>query len=452
MQQLDSTIVNTAVPTMAASLQVATLSLKSVVTSYTIGLAVFIPLSGWVAERFGTRRVFGLAILLFTLGSLLCGLSVNLPMLVASRVLQGAGAAIMLPVGRLALLLVFPKSEMLRVMNFVIIPALMGPLLGPLMGGLIVHWMPWRMIFLLNLPFGALGLYLVHRYMPDHRDAQIGPFDKLGFLLFGSGIALFSYVLEIFGRHSLPLNAIVILLVLSFILLAGYGWHAQSRREPLLPLGLFRLRTFRVSVAGGFVTRLGVSGMPFLLPLLYQVGLGYSPWQAGLLTMPQAAAAIGMKLLTPKILSQFGHRIVLLGNTVLIGATIMLFSFVQPGTPVWLILGISLLQGSFSALQFTSMNTLAYADTTDAQASDASTIASTAQQLSISIGVACASLVTGWFLGGIEHAASLEFVTALHHAFLTLGAVTIFSSLAFLGLQSHDGNSVSNRVMAKAED
>jgi EmrB/QacA subfamily drug resistance transporter len=447
MQQLDSTIVNTAVPTMAVSLHVATLSLKSVVTSYTIGLAVFIPLSGWVADRFGTRRVFGLAILLFTLGSLLCGLSVNLPMLVASRVLQGAGAAIMLPVGRLALLLVFPKSEMLRVMNFVIIPALMGPLLGPLMGGLIVHWMPWRMIFLLNLPFGALGLYLVHRYMPDHRDAHLGPFDKLGFLLFGSGVALFSYVLEIFGRHSLPINAIVILLVLSFFLLAGYGWHAQSRRDPLLPLGLFRLRTFRASVLGGFVTRLGVSGMPFLLPLLYQVGLGYSPWQAGLLTMPQAAAAIGMKLLTPKILSQFGHRVVLLGNTILIGATILLFSFVQP-----VIVGISLLQGSFSALQFTSMNTLAYADTTDAQASDASTIASTAQQLSLSIGVACASLITGWFLGDLEHAASAEFVTALHHAFLTLGGITIFSSLTFLSLRSNDGNSVSNRAMDKAED
>jgi EmrB/QacA subfamily drug resistance transporter len=333
MQQLDSTIVNTAVPTMAASLKVATLSLKSVVTSYTIGLAVFIPLSGWVAERFGTRRVFGLAVFLFSLGSLLCGLSVNLPMLIASRVLQGAGAAIMLPVGRLALLLAFPKSEMLRVMNFVIIPALLGPLLGPLMGGLIVNWMPWRMIFLLNLPFGALGAYLVHRYMPDYRDAQVGAFDKLGFLLFGSGVALFSYVLEIFGHHSLPTNAIIVLFALSVLLLAGYGWHAQTRTDPLLPLNLFRIRTFCASVVGGFVTRLGISGMPFLLPLLYQVGLGYAPWQAGLLTMPQAAAAIGMKLVTPKILLQFGHRTVLLANTACIGGMIMIFSIVQPGTP-----------------------------------------------------------------------------------------------------------------------
>lgn len=451
MQQLDATIVNTAVPTMAASLKVASLSLKSVVTSYTIGLAVFIPLSGWVADRYGTRRVFGLAVFLFTLGSLCCGLSLNLGMLIASRVLQGAGAAIMLPVGRLALLLTFPKSELLRVMNFVIIPALLGPLLGPFMGGVIVHWMPWRMIFLLNLPFGVLGLYLVHRFMPNHRDSNIGRFDTRGFFLFGAGVALFSYVLEIFGQHGLPLPAIGVLLALSLVLLGAYGWHAQRSNEPLLPLNLFDIRTFRVSVVGGFVTRLGISGMPFLLPLLYQIGLGYAPWQAGLLTMPQAAAAIGMKLITPGILARFGHRAVLLVNTALIGMMIMVFSLVRPGTPVWVILLMSLLQGSFSALQFTSMNSLAYADTTDAQASDASTTASTAQQLSISVGVATASLVTGWFLGGISHSDSAQLIGALHHCFLTLGMVTILTTLTFLGLRPDDGNNVSNRVVIREE-
>lgn len=452
MLQLDGTIVNTAVPTMAASLHVASLSLKSVITSYTIGLAVFIPLSGWVADRFGTRRVFGVAVILFTVGSLCCGLSLNLPMLVASRILQGAGAAIMLPVGRIALLLTFPKSEMLRIMNYVIIPALLGPLLGPFLGGLIVHWMPWRMIFLLNLPFGLLGLYLTHRFMPEHRDADIGPFDMRGFLLFGSGVALFSYVLEIFGRHDLPLPAIGAMLVAALVLLLAYGWHAQLRREPLLTLNLFRLRTFRISVVGGFVTRLGISGMPFLLPLLYQIGLGYAPWQAGLLTMPQAAAAIGMKLLTPPILARLGHRVVLLLNTSLIGLTILMFSFVGTGTPVWVILLLSLLQGCFSALQFTSMNTLTFADTTDAQTSDASTIASTAQQLSISIGVACASLITGWFLGGIQRSDSSQLIPALHHAFLTLGLVTMVSAWTFARLRPNDGNSVSNRADTPTEE
>jgi len=444
MQQLDATIVNTAIPTMAASLHVASLSLKAVVTSYTIGLAVFIPISGWVADRFGTRRVFAVAIALFSLGSLLCGLSPSLSWLIISRVVQGVGAAIMMPVGRLALLLTFPKAEILQVMNFVIIPALLGPLLGPFLGGVIVHWMPWRMIFLLNLPFGALGLYLVHRFMPDHRESELARFDWRGFLLFGTGIALLSYVLEIFGEHSLGSRPVVSLLLLSLLLLGGYVWHDQRTPDPLLPLSLFGLRTFRVSVVGGFVTRLGISGMPFLLPLLYQLGMGYEPWQAGLLTMPQGFAAMGMKMLTMPILARLGHRQVLLVNTVLIGAMILVFSRVGPGTPVPVIILLSLLQGSFSALQFTSMNSLAYADTSDKQASDASTMASTAQQLSISFGVAVASLVTGWFLGGVNRADPTLLVSALHQAFLALGLMTILSALAFLGLRPDDGSAVSH--------
>jgi EmrB/QacA subfamily drug resistance transporter len=452
MQQLDATIVNTAVPTMAAGLHVASLSLKSVVTSYTIGLAVFIPLSGWVADRFGTRRVVARAVLLFSIGSLCCGLSVNLPMLIASRVLQGAGAAIMLPVGRLSLLLTFPKSEMLRVMNFVIIPALMGPLLGPFLGGVIVRWMPWRMIFLLNLPVGALGLYLVHRFMPDHRKDAPGRFDRRGFCLFATGVALFSYVLEIFGEHRSPPLVIAGLLLASAALLAAYVRHALGRPEALLPLGIFRLRTFRTSVLGGFATRLGIAGMPFLLPLLYQLGLGYPAWQAGLLTMPQAVAAIAMKLVTSRLLNRLGYRTVLLGNTLCIGLTIMLFSLVGPGTPVWLILGFSFLQGSFSALQFTSMNSLAYADTADAQASDATTIASTAQQMSISFGVACASLVTAWFLAGTGAGSGAGLITALHHAFLVLGGLTLLSALTFCSLRSADGNNLSHRPVLRPVD
>ena len=446
MQQLDATIVNTAIPTMAVSLKVATLSLKAVVTSYTIGLAVFIPVSGWVADRFGTRRVFGIAVALFTLGSLLCGMSPSLSWLIASRVVQGVGAAIMMPVGRLALLVTFPKSEILQVMNFVIIPALLGPLLGPFLGGVIVHWMPWRMIFLLNLPFGVLGLYLVHRFMPDHRESNPARFDWRGFALFGTGIALLSYVLEIFGEHGLSYPPILWLLLASLLLLGGYVWHDQRTPDPLLPLSLFAVRTFRVSVVGGFVTRLGIAGMPFLLPLLYQLGMGYQPWQAGLLTMPQALAAIGMKMLTMPILARLGHRQVLLVNTVLIGGMILVFSQVGRGTPVPVIILLSLLQGSFSALQFTSMNSLAYADTSDKQASDASTIASTAQQLSISFGVATASLVTGWFLGGVNRSDPVLLVTALHHAFLALGAMTILSSLTFLSLQPDDGSAVSHHA------
>ncbi len=436
---------------MARSLDVATLSLKSVLTSYTIAIAVLIPLSGWLADRFGTRRVFGFAVAVFTLGSLACGLSANLPMLVASRILQGIGAAFMMPVGRIALLRTFPKSGIIRAMNFVIIPALLGPLLGPLTGGLIVHWLPWRTIFLINIPIGLLGLWLVKKHMPDHRAAQPDRLDTMGFVLFGSGIALLSWVLEIFGEHDMDMMLVGPLALLSLLLIAGYFWHARRVEQPLLPVNLFRLRTFRVSVAGGFVTRLGIAGMPFLLPLLYQLGMGFTPWQAGLLVMPQAAAAIGMKLLTQRILARFGHRQVLVCNTVLMGLLIAAFSLVGPGTPVAVILLFSIAQGCVSALQFTAMNSLAYADTSDAETSDASTIASTGQQLSISFGIAFASLVTAWFLGGIDRSNAAVIVPALHKAYLLLGSVSVLSAATFLALRRDDGSNVSGHRQAEPE-
>ncbi len=445
MENLDATIVNTAVPTMAANLGVTPLSLKGVLTSYTLCLAVFIPISGWMADRFGTKRVFTWAVSLFTLGSLLCGLALNSPMLVAARVVQGIGGAMMTPVGRLALVRTFPRSEMLTAMNFVVIPALIGPLLGPFAGGMIVHWLPWRTIFFVNLPIGFLGLWLIKHHMPDFRDAAVAPLDRWGFLLFGSGIALLSYVLEIFGEHRLPPGLILALLAVSVGLLATYGWRSRRVINPVLRLSLFEIRTFNVAVLGGIITRLGVGGMPFLLPLLYQIGMGFPAWQAGLLTMPQAIAAITMKMMSKGILARFGHRQVLITNTVLFGATMMVFSLIGPGTPIWCILLLSFTQGFFSALQFTSMNTLVYADITDRDASMANSIASTAQMMALSFGVAFASLLAAWFIGNTPQSASPVFIGALHHSYLALGAVTILSSLVFWRLQPNDGNNVSNR-------
>ncbi|HZP60771.1 MAG TPA: MFS transporter, partial [Opitutaceae bacterium] len=234
MENLDTTIVNTAVPTMSAGLHVPPLSLKTVLTSYTISLAVFIPISGWMADRFGTKRIFALAISLFMLGSLLCGISLNLPMLVASRIVQGAGGAMMTPVGRLALVRAFPRSEMITAMNYVVIPALIGPLLGPFAGGLIVHWLHWRVIFFINLPFGLAGLAMLRRHMPDFRSDGVPPLDWEGFLLFGSGIALLSYVLEIFGEHTLGTSEVVFLLICSCTLLLAYGWHSRQTTAPVL--------------------------------------------------------------------------------------------------------------------------------------------------------------------------------------------------------------------------
>lgn len=452
MEQLDSTIVNTAVPAMADSLHVAPLSLKSVVASYILSLAVCIPVSGWMADRFGTRRVFGSAVVVFTLSSLLCGLALNVPMLVAARILQGMGAAMMMPVGRLAIIRTYPRTELLQAMNFVILPALIGPLLGPTIGGLIVHWLPWRIIFFINIPVGIAALLLIRLHMPDYRGSERRPLDLAGLVLFGSGAALLSWLLEVFGEHDIGATAALLVLLVALALLAGYGWHARSARHPLLRLALFRLRTFRVAVVGGFITRLGLGGLPFLLPLLYQVGLGFPAWQSGLLMMPAAAAAMGMKVISIGILRRFGFRRTLIVNTVLIGVTICLFALVGPATPVLLIALLGLTQGLFNSLQFSSMNSMAYADIAESDSSMASTIASSMQQMSMSFGLACGTLVAGWYLGGLPQTDQLAVTTALHHAFLTLGGLTVVSSLSFWTLRPEDGRNVSRGAVTPVED
>src|SRR5271169_2546825 len=233
MESLDTTILNTAVPAISEALKVAPLSMKSVLASYTLSLAVFIPISGWMADRFGTRRVFASAIGLFTLGSFFCGISSNIHLLVACRILQGCGGAMMVPVGRLTLVRTFAKSELIRTMTFVTIPALIGPMLGPFLGGLIVGYFHWRVIFFVNIPIGLLGLYLVYRHLPDYRAEATPPLDFVGLVLFGSGIALLSYVLEVFGEHTLSGREILGLLAVSILLLAGYGLHATRTAYPM---------------------------------------------------------------------------------------------------------------------------------------------------------------------------------------------------------------------------
>ena len=443
MEQLDSTIVNTAVPAMAASLHVTPLSLKAVVTSYILSLAVCIPVSGWMADRFGTRRVFGVAVAVFILSSILCGVAVNVPMLVAARILQGIGGAMMMPVGRLAIIRTFPKAELLTAMNFVIIPALIVPLLGPTIGGLNVHWLSWREIFFVNVPVGLVALLLIHRHMPDYRGEAPRPLDLIGLVLFGSGTALLSWLLEVFGEHHLDVTSAAILLLLSLSLLAAYVLHARQASFPLLRLALFRVRTFRISVIGGFITRLGIGGLPFLLPLLYQLGLGLPAWESGLLMMPAAAAAMGMKFIAARVLRRYGYRRVLIVNTLMIGVTIGLFSMVVPATPIVLIVLLGLAQGFFNSLQFSSMNSMAYADIETPDSSMASTIASTLQQISMSFGLACGSLIAAWYLGGLPQTDRIAVTYALHHAFLTLAGLTILSSLSFWALRPRDGESVS---------
>lgn len=449
MENLDISILNTAIPVIAQDLGTSALSLKAVLTTYTLALAIFIPVSGWVADRYGTRRVFRMAVALFTLGSLLCGLSTNLHMLVASRFVQGVGGAMMVPVGRIALIRAYPRSEMLTMMNYVVIPALVAPLVGPFIGGFMVHWLPWRSIFFVNIPIGLVGWWMIRRYMPDYRGTKVPPLDGLGMLLFGSGIALLSYVLEVFGEHSWPPVEIALMFLASCTLLLAYALYARRIPDPLLYMPLFLVRTFRISVLGGIITRLGIGGVPFLLPLLYQVGLGYSPLMAGLLTMPLAVAAIGMKIMSGPLLKRFGHRRVLIWNTVLLGINLMLYTFIGIGTPIMVIVLLSLTQGLFSSLQFTCMNSLTYADVRDERASQASSIAGTAQQLALSFGVATASLVAALFLQDVLQTDHARYIAGLHHTFLVLGAFTILSSFIFGRLHVRDGLNVSQHVLRK---
>jgi EmrB/QacA subfamily drug resistance transporter len=445
MESLDTTILNTAVPIVSAALKVAPLSMKSVLASYTLSLAVFIPISGWMADRFGTRRVFASAIGLFTLGSFLCGISANIHLLVACRILQGCGGAMMVPVGRLTLVRTFAKSELIRAMSFVAIPGLIGPMLGPFAGGLIVAHLHWSFIFFVNIPIGIAGLILVYLHMPDYREINTKPLDVLGLVLFGSGVGLLSYVLEIFGDHTLSLDEILGLLAISLTLIAGYGLHATQTAFPLLQLSLFRIRTFRASVSGSFFTRLGIGGLPFLLPLLYQVGLEFTPVQSGLLIMPQAFAAMSTKFLMPRILDRLGYRRVLISNTIILGLLLMLFATVGSGTPVWLIVLQAFCYGAFASLQYTSMNTLVYADIDEPRMSSASSIASTAQQMSISFGVAVAGLITAFFIPDHFRSNPAEMIIGLHEAFLVLGGFTILSTLIFRELKSDDGAAVSRQ-------
>jgi EmrB/QacA subfamily drug resistance transporter len=443
MESLDTTILNTAVPAIAHGLKVPPLSMKAVLASYTLSLAVFIPISGWMANRFGTRRVFASAIGIFTLGSFLCGISNDIHLLVACRVLQGCGGAMMLPVGRLTMVRAFAKSELIGAMSFVAVPGLIGPMLGPLLGGMIIGYFHWSVIFFVNIPIGLIGLYMVYRHLPNYREKRNYPLDIVGLVLFGSGVSLLSYVLEVFGETTLSGREMVGLLTISAALLGAYGLNTMRTAHPLLRLSLVRIRSFRVAVTGNLFTRLGMGGIPFLLPLLYQVGLGYSPIQSGLLILPQAFAAMSLKLTMPLVLKRFGYRRVLIVNTIAVGLMIFMFSTIDIGMPVWMIVLMGFTYGFLSSLQYTSMNTLAYADVNEREASGASTIASTVQQLAVSFGVAAASLAADLFIPDHLHATAPQMIHGIHRALWALGALTLMSTLVFKELKSGDGDAVS---------
>jgi EmrB/QacA subfamily drug resistance transporter len=356
MQMLDTTIVNTALPSMAVSLGESPLRMQGVVASYALAVAMVIPASGWLADRFGTRRVFVAAVVLFSAGSLACALSRGLSELVASRVLQGIGGAMLLPVGRLVVMRVIPKTEFLAAMSFVTIPGLIGPLIGPTLGGWLVQIASWHWIFLINLPLGVAGAVAALRIMPDLRQL-VGRFDALGYALFAYAMVAVSLGLNALSDQQPHHAAVVILIVSGLASLVAYWLHAVRAETPLFPLALFNVDTFRVGILGNLFSRMGSGGMPYLIPLLMQVALGYSPMHAGMMMIPAALAGMFSKRVVVPLVHQVGYRRVLVGNTLLVGATMASFALLRPGLPVWVHAAQFAAFGAVNSLQFTARNT-----------------------------------------------------------------------------------------------
>lgn len=395
MQNLDSTVVSTALPAMARSFGADPLHLNLALTAYLLSIAVFVPASGWIADRFGAKHVFRAAILVFTVGSVLCGRAETLPSLIAARILQGVGGALMVPVGRLVLLRTVAKADLVAAMAWLTVPSLIGPVVGPPLGGFITTYADWRWIFDINVPIGLLGIVLVTRYVDDVRDEPPGRFDTPGFVL--SALALVGLLagLETVGRHLVPLWATFALLLAGIAAAVGYVAHARRTPAPILDLGLMRIPTFAVSVWSGSLFRIGVGAVPFLLPLMLQLGFGRTAAESGLITFASSAGALAMKTVAQRALRQFGFRTTLVWNGALSAALLAATALFRPSWPEVAVYAVLLSGGFFRSLQFTAYNTLAYADVPRAGMSAATSLYATLQQVSLTLGVTVGAIILG---------------------------------------------------------
>lgn len=431
MQTLDATIVNTALPAMARSLGESPLRMQSVVIAYSLAMAMLIPASGWIADRFGTRRVFLGALVLFSLGSLLCAYSSSLSYLVASRVLQGVGGAMLLPVGRLAVLRAFPREEFLQAMSFVTIPGLVGPLIGPTLGGWLVEYASWHWIFLINLPVGLVGCIATVKSMPDFIADDAGRFDLAGYGLLSISMIMISLALDGLSELGLRHATVLLLMIFGLVCLAAYWLRAVRHPAPLFPLALFRINSFSVGVIGNLFARIGSGSMPFLIPLLLQVSLGYSAFQAGLMMIPVAAAGIVIKRLGTPLIQRAGYRNILIYNTILAGAMIVSFALFSPAQPFWLRLVQLTIFGAVNSLQFTAMNTLTLKDLTGPLASSGNSLLSMVMMLSMSLGVAAAGGLLSTFASILDRSPGQGSLPAFHASFLCMGLITAASAWIF---------------------
>ncbi|WP_237155111.1 DHA2 family efflux MFS transporter permease subunit [Oryzibacter oryziterrae] len=443
MENLDSSVVSTSLPEIARDLAVDPISLKLAFTSYLISIAVFTPISGWVADRFGSRTVFRLAIVVFVGGSILCGLSSTLEGFVAARIIQGAGGAMMVPVGRLVLLRSIVKSDYLRALSWLTVPGLIGPVLGPPVGGFITTYFQWRWIFWINVPISILGLVLVSIFITNYREENLRPLDTVGFMLSSVGLAGFVFGIAASGIGLLPHWLILTMIFGGFASLIGYVVHARKVEGPLIDLRLFEIDTFRISVFAGILFRIGVGAIPFLLPLLLQIGFGMTPFQSGMLTFSAAAGAMTMKFTAPRILKAFGFRSVLIFNTIITTTfMLMILTFTKETLPL-VMFGILLVGGFFRSLQFTALNGLAYADLDQKRMSQGTSLTSVIQQISVALGVAVAAGALEWTRS--QRADPTLVASDFLPAFAVLAVIGLMSIPLYTRLDRNAGAEVSGR-------
>lgn len=444
METMDSTIIATSLPAIAADLGEDPIALKLALTSYLLSLAVFIPVSGWMADRFGARTVFRAAILVFTLGSAACGFATSLLDFILFRIVQGIGGAMMVPVGRLVILRSVPKEELISALAWLTVPALMGPVIGPPLGGFITTVFSWRWIFWINIPVGLLGIYLATRFIENFREDKVPPLDLKGFFLSGIGLVGLAFGFTIIGQPLFPAWFVVCLLAVGTVSCILYVRHALNIQAPLLDLRLLKIPTFFANIAGGFLFRIGVGATPFLLPLYFQLGFGMTPLESGLLTFAIAVGAVVMKTTAAPILRQFGYRPVLVWNAFIAAFFIVVCSLFTAATPQTVILATLLVGGFFRSLEFTAINTIAYADIGGHEMSKATSFASVSQQLSMSAGVAVGALVLEFQRAGRESHEVLASDFTL--AFLIVGGICASSALVFMRLPKDAGASLSRKA------
>ena len=446
MENLDGTVIATALPQMARSFHVGPVSLNVGMTAYMLTLAVFIPISGWVADRFGARTVFGGAIAVFTISSIFCGLSNGLEEFVVARVIQGIGGAMMVPVGRLVVLRSTEKQHLLRATSFITWPGLVAPVLGPPVGGFITTYASWRWIFFLNVPLGLIGIVLSALWIGNAREDEHRPFDWTGFVSSAVACSTLMYGLESVGQQPTPWFTIVLLLTVSLLTGSLMVWHSGRHATPLISLASLKIQTFAITIRGGSLFRITISVIPFLLPLLFQIGFGLSAFKSGVLVLAVFAGNLGMKTVTTPVIRRFGFRRVLIGNGLLTAISLFACAFLSPALPTPVIVAILFFGGLCRSMQFTSLNTLGFADIPPAQMSAATTFAIMVQQMTMGMGVAVGAIALR-IAALLRHgSASNPTIPDFHLAFVLVGLIALVSVLDFLKLDAAAGAVVSGHA------